>query len=174
MVIMKNSEINMAGKTYRIAHWMELLRPDSDKDTSVWATYTDKHWNKYAAVVHKKYDPSNNVPTGYESDIMDEDHPGSATYIGCFMEPAGLRSIINRLIDIIGIEKPYYEFPIIIKEGFNTFKDKIIYIFNYSDDYNEIRFLLHSGKELLSDKKLEQGDRLTLKPWDVKILNVKE
>ncbi|MCR5213668.1 MAG: beta-galactosidase [Eubacterium sp.] len=156
-VIFKESETDLEKKNIHTAHWMEMLMPD--KDEYIWATYDHKYWGKYSAVIHKNMDKT-----------PDNTLPGSATYIGCFMEKTGLEYIFKKVAQIAKINIPEQHFPVIIKEGKNELGKHISYYFNYSDKPVEISYSGSFGKELLSDKSIKTGEKLMIPDWGLKII----
>ncbi|MBR1508214.1 MAG: beta-galactosidase [Eubacterium sp.] len=130
------------GSFYRAAHWMELLEPS---DGVLWGKYymnqKEFPWPDCSAILHKE--------TG----------KGSMTYIGCFMEEAGLEKIIRKVIEKTDIKLPEFRFPVIRKEGVNALGEHITYYFNYSG--NEVTFRADDNE-------------IKLQPWGVRIIIDKE
>ena len=147
--IPRNVSIELDGKTYEVSEWMELVRPI---DANIWANYNHDFWNIYSAITHKKH------------------AKGTATYLGCYIEKDGLKALISKLCDIAGIKLPGYKFPIIRKEGINDFGKKILYYFNYSSKNQEFIFDGNSGIELISNTAVKPGEQITLKPWNLVII----
>jgi beta-galactosidase len=136
-------------KSYQVSEWMELLRP---LGAEVWADYTHPFWGSYAAVTHHCFGK------------------GSATYLGCYMEQAGLQVILKRLCAESGIVLPDYTFPIIRKQGTNDAGKLITYFFNYSSAEQSFVSDVPDGTELLTGKACRQQGTYTLKPWDLMIV----
>ena len=147
--IPRNVSLELDGKTYEVSEWMELIRPI---DAVVWADYKHDFWNIYSAITHKRHGK------------------GSATYLGCYMEKAGLAALIRKLCGIADIKLTDYRFPIIRKEGVNDLGKRIQYFFNYSSKNQEFIYDGETGCELINNTPVNTGDIIKLKPWDLVII----
>jgi beta-galactosidase len=67
-------------------------------------------------------------------------------------------------------DKNEYQFPVIFRSGKNNSGKQIHYVFNYSAQDKEIHYPFSSGKELISGKNISSGQTVSLKPWDVIIV----
>ena len=134
---------------YEVAHWMELVRPDT---AQVWASYEHPFWGNYAAITHQEYGK------------------GSATYLGCYTEKDGLKSLIRKICNKIDLSLPEYSFPIIRKQGINDAGKKVSYYFNYSSTPGSFIYDGQNGTELLTDSSICTDDACPLKPWSLMII----
>jgi beta-galactosidase len=134
---------------YHVSEWMELICPDS---ADVWASYIHPYWGKYAAVTHNKYGA------------------GTATYVGCYMEKSGLKTLIKRICKVSGISLPDYEFPIIRKEGINDLGKRVHYYFNYSSEMRSFVYDGEAGYNLLDNQQVKPQNQCVLKAWDLMIV----
>lgn len=132
-----------------VSEWMELLIPTT---AAAWHHYIHRHWGKYAAVTHNRYEA------------------GTATYLGCYFDGLYLEEIITRLWKELGLTLPEYHFPVICKEGINSDGMPVQFYFNYSDEEQDILYRGPQGKLLLEDEEVHQDTLLLIKPWDVKII----
>lgn len=147
--IPRNVALELDGKRYEVSEWMELIRPI---DAVVWADYKHDFWNIYSAITHKQHGK------------------GSATYLGCFVEKAGLKALIRKLCGIADIKLTDYRFPIIRKEGVNDLGKRIQYFFNYSSKNQEFIYDGDTGCELINNTPVDTGNVIKLKPWDLVIV----
>ena len=145
-----NTEVSIDDRSYQTTHWIELLRPI---DAEVWGSYKHPHWGTYSAILHRK----------------DSGMSGSATYLGCYLERAGLTEILKKLVALAGIDLPRSTFPVIIKKGLNRLGETVIYYFNYSDVPRSAVYEYADGWELISRTPIRHNEMFTLNPWDVKI-----
>lgn len=138
-----------SGTDSEALYWMELLIPDG---CDVWAYYSHKFYNEHAAVVHNRFGE------------------GTATYIGCHMDNESLENVIERVLEVAGIPERNIKFPLIRKEGINDFGKKISFYLNYSS--NEISFFYegNAGTELLTGRPAGMDETVTVKPWDLVII----
>jgi beta-galactosidase len=63
-------------------------------------------------------------------------------------------------------------FPVVVKSGVNAAGRAIRYYFNYSDGPVSFPYPHTSGRELLSDRPVAEGERLEIEPWGVRIIMV--
>jgi beta-galactosidase len=129
--------------------WMELLIPDN---AEVWAYYHHPYWNTYAAVTHNKYGN------------------GTATYVGCHMSKKALSAVVKAVADCASVNLPDYAFPVIRKQGINDAGKHIIYYFNYSSKPVTIDYDGKSGTNLIENKKIMPGTKITLGDWNLAII----
>ncbi len=97
---------------------------------------------------------------------------GNLFYIGAYPSVELLEKVIRLAAEKAGVVSPQneYRFPVIFRSGKNGSGKQIHYVFNYSAQDKEIRYPFASGKELLSGKNVSNGQTLTIKPWDVAIV----
>ena len=97
---------------------------------------------------------------------------GNMFYIGAYPSVELLEKVIRLAAEKAGVVTPKneYRFPVIFRSGKNGTGKQIHYIFNYSAQDKEIRYPFASGKELLSGKNISSGQMLSIKPWDVVIV----
>lgn len=146
----KPSEVGLEGEGFEfedsnVSYWMEMIEP---KEATVWASYKHKYWSKYAAVVHNKFGK------------------GSATYIGCHTDSRSLEQIIEKVMEVSGIQKKNMYFPVIMKSGINDDGKKVNFIFNYSSDAQNVVYEEGSGENILNEGKINTNDEITIEPWD--------
>ena len=134
---------------YKVSEWMELVTPTTAK---VWADYVHPYWGEYAAVTHNSYGK------------------GTATYVACHTEQAALQIILSRICDIAGIMLPAYHFPIIVKCGTNEYNKTLQYILNYSSQPQDITYKDKDAMDLLTKTSIHSGEAVTIKPWDLMIV----
>jgi len=97
---------------------------------------------------------------------------GNLFYIGTYPSLELLEKVIRLAAEKAGMitAENDYQFPVIFRSGKNQSGKQIHYVFNYSAQDKEIRYPFPSGKDLLSGKNINNGQTLSLKPWDVIIV----
>jgi len=137
------------GENYMKA-WMELVTPVT---AEVWASYDHPHWGDYAAITHNKYGK------------------GTATYFAGYPSMEVMKQMLNKVVEISGIEKDDSElsFPVIVRKGTNEKGKTIRYYFNYSASPVTIQYNHKKAKELFSGKTVGNGDSFTINVWDLAI-----
>ncbi|MBQ8912532.1 MAG: beta-galactosidase trimerization domain-containing protein, partial [Lachnospiraceae bacterium] len=145
----KNVDIEFDSKIYPATEWIELVTP---KEAEIWASYKHQFWGNYAAITHNKYGD------------------GTATYIGCYTEKCAIKKLLKKLSDVAKLPKSNLELPIIKKCGVNEEGKNITFYFNYSSDTQTFTLDSAEGTELLSNTPVSKESNITLKPWDLVII----
>lgn len=132
--------------------WMELCLCDFASPVAI---YDHPAWNRYAAAAKNKFGK------------------GSSLYFAAFFEGPLFEKILNDYLNEIDVLEPWNEkihFPLIVKRGKNDFGRTLCYYFNYSGTEQIVSHIETDGTELLSGKLVSKGDRITISPWNVKII----
>ena len=132
-----------------VSYWAELLVPEG---AEVLGRYDHPYWNKYAAIVRNTYGK------------------GRVTYLGTWPSDAILRELLKEHLGSAGINIPDSQFPVIIRNGINSNDKTLHYIFNYSQEELLVNYSFRDGTDLLSQEKIDTGDIVTIKPWDLLIV----
>lgn len=148
--------VRLTGETFgypdnEVKVFMELVNPEGAK---VLASYDHYNWKRYAAVTRNSFGK------------------GTATYLGCVTSDGMLREILADVLREAGLwtADQEVEFPVIIKRGTNQDGKQIVYYLNYSASEQTVAHRDGSGVELTKKEKVAQGDTLTIRPWDLRIV----
>ncbi len=147
----------LAGKEAKV--FMELLIPEG-ADTLVY--YEHYNWKGYSAVTKNSYGK------------------GKAYYIGCMTDEQVLSEILDRALTDAGInfkKKTNFsekELPVIIRKGRNDFGKMVWYYFNYSEKERKIIHEFQEGTNLLTGNRVEEGESITISPWNLAIIEENE
>lgn len=114
--------------------------------------YEHKYWGKYAGITKNHY------------------KNGTAYYIGCFTTKDKLKQILKMALKDAEIEKPEFEWPVIIRSGINQFGKKVHFILHYSQDCRTIKCPYDAVTDIRTGKEYVKGDEITLSDWDVVVL----
>lgn len=155
----KNVTVTLSGnpkETGTAKEWMDFVFCDTAEPV---ALYDHPVYYRYAAVTKNSYGM------------------GSALYLGTMFDDALLEHILhNYFLEIALSDADFSEnalhFPIITKRGINDEGKQIHYYFNYSGETKKFPYPQKAGRELLSDKLIAPGEILTLKPWNLLILEI--
>lgn len=142
-------DAGIQGTSYPVSYWMELLTATT---AEIVASYDHPYWGKYAAVTYNRYGK------------------GSAAYIGCYFDENYLEQVIRYVLEKADISVPEIRFPIICKQGVNDEGKTIRFYFNYANTPNTFLYKMESGTELLSGRRIESGETIELKAWDLVII----
>jgi len=132
--------------------WAELITPEG---AEVLARYDHPYWNKYAAIVRKDYGK------------------GRITYMGTWPSEEILKALLLDEVEDAGLDRPPYVFPIVVRKGVNGENKRINSIFNYSQEETSLPWQMAEGVNIITDKKVGNGDLLRLGPWDFAIIKEK-
>lgn len=132
----------------QIRYFAELLQTEAAETL---AAYEHKYWGRYGAVTRNRYGK------------------GSAYYVGTYLEKEQLKSCLLMAASDAGIEVPAYRWPVIIRSGTAEGR-KLHYILHYSEEWGEIDCPYGEAEELFSGRIYRRGEKISLRDWDVKIL----
>ena len=129
--------------------FMELLMP---QEAEVLASYDHYNWKEYAAITKNHY------------------RKGTAIYIGCMTDDNTLKAVLTEALNSAEVEIPEYSWPVIIRKGTNDLGKCVRYILNYSAEEQNVVYHGANGTELFSEESVQDGDTVTVLPWNVKII----
>jgi len=128
---------------------MELLMP---QEAEVLASYDHYNWKEYAAITKNHYEK------------------GTAIYIGCMTDDNTLKAVITEALRSVEVELPEYRWPVIVRKGTNDLGKCVRYILNYSAEEQKVSYYGKNGTELLSGESVQDGESITVSPWNIKIV----
>ena len=86
-----------------------------------------------------------------------------------------LKNILYSALKDAGV---FYEtensFPVILRKGKNDFGKTVGFYLNYSAREQSAVYELPDGRELLTGKEVKKGERISLAPWNLRIIETKE
>ena len=129
--------------------FMELLMP---QEAEVLASYDHYNWKEYAAITKNHYGK------------------GTAIYIGCMTDDNTLKAVLTEALNSAEVEIPEYSWPVIIRKGTNDLNKCVRYILNYSAEEQNVIYHGANGTELFSEESVQDGDTVTVLPWNLKIV----
>lgn len=129
--------------------FMELLMP---QEAEVLASYDHYNWKEYAAITKNHYGK------------------GAAIYIGCMTDDNTLKAVLTEALNSAEVEIPEYSWPVIVRKGINDLNKCVRYILNYSAEEQNVIYHGANGTELFSEESVQDGDTVTVLPWNLKIV----
>ena len=129
--------------------FMELLMP---QEAEVLASYNHYNWKEYAAITKNHYGK------------------GTAIYIGCMTDDNTLKAVLTEALNSAEVEIPEYSWPVIVRKGINDLNKCVRYILNYSAEEQNVIYHGANGTELFSEESVQDGDTVTVLPWNLKIV----
>ena len=140
----ENTDVPATAKVF-----MELLMP---QEAEVLASYDHYNWKEYAAITKNHYEK------------------GTAIYIGCMTDDNTLKAVITEALRSAELELPEYRWPVIVRKGTNDLGKCVRYILNYSAEEQKVSYYGKNGTELLSGESVQDGESITVSPWNIKIV----
>ena len=129
--------------------FMELSMP---QEAEVLASYDHYNWKEYAAITKNHYGK------------------GTAIYIGCMTDDNTLKAVLTEALNSAEVEIPEYSWPVIVRKGINDLNKCVRYILNYSAEEQNVIYHGANGTELFSEESVQDGDTVTVLPWNLKIV----
>ena len=129
--------------------FMELLMP---QEAEVLAFYDHYNWKEYAAITKNHYGK------------------GTAIYIGCMTDNNTFKAVLTEALNSAEVEIPEYSWPVIVRKGTNDLCKCVRYILNYSAEEQNVVYHGADGTELFSEESVQDGETVTVLPWNVKII----
>ena len=140
-----------AGADNKVLYWAEFLQLDTAKAL---AYYDHPFFGRWPAITENTYGAGKVIYEG--------------TYLSDRLQTEVLRSYLTEL----GMAGPDQQLPqhVHAQAGVNGLHHQVHYYFNYSGEVVSFTYSHGNGHELLSDHDVHAGDRLTLAPWDLAIV----
>ena len=135
----------------RAKDWAEFIIPETAKQIAV---YEDPFFGRYPAITENKFGK------------------GSFIYEGSLLTDEIQSKIVSDKASEIGLidKDTHLSYPLVMKYGTNDLGKTIRYFLNYSGTEKSFSYFFDRGTDLLTGKTLKKGDNITLKPWDILIL----
>ena len=130
--------------------WEEFIVPDT---AEVVASFSDPYWH-FPAITRNKYGS------------------GNLTYEGTYLSDKLQREVVRDVLNRVGLSDSDQDLPeaVRVRHGRNRQGQLLYYYFNYSEQPQTVRYSHGMGSDLLSGDAVAQGQTLTLKPWDLAII----
>ena len=145
------TQLMFHGENIEAKAFMELL--NADADTEVLADYGTP-WNGYAAITRHAFGK------------------GTAEWVGTMTCAQDVKPILREAAEHAGVidwATDLADTPVRVRRGINEAGKQITYLLNYSATEQTLN-LAQAGTNLLDSNTLAAGDKLTLSPWGVAIL----
>lgn len=137
--------------------WMELVTCDTARSL---VHYGHRVWDRYSAVSVNHYGK------------------GHAMYLATLFDESVLIRLFADFFEEIGLKNPQKipvtaSYPVVAKQGINEQGHHILYLLNYSHEFQHVYNSASDATELLSGKTIHPSEELQLDPWGVAILEYK-
>jgi beta-galactosidase len=140
-----------AGADNKVMYWAEFLMPEHAKAL---AYYDHPFFGRWPAITENQYGS------------------GSLLYEGTYLSDGLQRAILSNVLKSAGLMGSDQELPsaIHVVNGVDRLGKQLHYYFNYSAASASFTYAHASGKDLLSDVHVAPSQQVTLKPWDLAIV----
>jgi len=146
-----NDPFALGSEQNKAKDWVEFIIPETAKPIAI---YDDPFFGKYPAVVENKFGKGSFI---YEGSLLSDEIQS--------------KIVLNKALEIgLADKESLLTYPVVMKYGTNDQGKTIRYYLNYSNANQSFVYHFDLGTDLLTAKKFIKGDRITLKPWDILIL----
>ena len=139
------------GEENKVSKWAEFLQLDH---AEALATYDHPFFGKWPAITRNHYGS------------------GELVYEGTQLSDALQGKVVLDALKSAGLTNPDQNLPasVHVKHGANRFGKQLHYYLNYSSSDQAITYPYAAGKDLLTDTAITANQQITLKPWDLAII----
>lgn len=148
---LKENPFGVMDKDNTVSEWAEMIIPET---AQALAYYDHPFYGKYPAITMNKFGS------------------GTLVYEGCRPSDALQEKILLQAMEQAGIKTSdqNIHWPLITKAGTNDFGKKVHFYYNYSSKANVVIYDNPDGRELTNEHNVKRGDKLSLEPWGVQIV----
>ena len=139
------------GPQNRVSTWAEFLMPET---AEVLASYDHPFYGQFGALTRNRHGK------------------GTLTYEGTVLSDALQQQVLLDSLRVAGLTGPDQQLPepVRVKHAVGTSGRKIHFYLNYSARPQTFAYGWGTGVDLLSDRPVERAATLTLKPWDLAVV----
>ena len=143
-----------AGPENKVSDWVDMVIPDA---AQALAFYDHPFFGRYPAITRNHFGK------------------GTLTYEGTVLSDKLQESLLRDTLQLAGLSGPDQTAPapVRIKHGVNRSGKSIHYYLNYSSSMQTLKYAYGAGSELLTQSAMAPSQTLTLKPWDLAIIEEK-
>jgi beta-galactosidase len=143
-----------AGEDNKVSEWAEMLIPES---AQALAYYDHPFFGKYPAITRNKFGS------------------GTLTYEGTVLSDRLQEKVLLDVLHAAALTGPDQQLPAAVhaKHGTNRDGHTVHYYLNYSSNPQTFQYPYGAGADLLTQTTVTSSQTLTLKPWDLAIIEEK-
>jgi beta-galactosidase len=140
-----------AGADNKVSRWAEFLMTDHAEPL---AWYDHPFFGKWPAITRNHFGS------------------GTLTYEGTYLSDPLQGRVMDATLKDAGIARPDTELPGVVhaRHGVNSNGKRIDYYLNYSSEPQGFAYPVAGGVDLPTGHKVAKGERVTIAPWDVLIV----
>ena len=138
------------GEQNKGAVWQEFLVPET---AQVFASFDDPYWH-FPAITRNQYGS------------------GTLTYEATYLTDALQREVIRNILKDVGLSGPDQNLPepVKVRHGRNGQNRLLHYYLNFSAQDQSFAYPYGNGLDLLGGSRINGGQTLKLKPWDLAVV----
>ncbi len=142
------------GAENKVSDWAEMILPDS---AQALAYYDHPFFGKYPAITRNRFGK------------------GTLTYEGTVLSDKLQDKVMLDVLQLAGLAGPDQSVPpsVRVKHGANRSGKAIHYYLNYSSNPQTLSYAYGAGADLLTQTSVAHSQQITLKPWDLAIIEEK-
>jgi beta-galactosidase len=142
------------GAENKVFEWAEFLVPDTAQPL---AYYDHPFFGKYPAITRNHFGK------------------GTLTYVGTVLSDQLQEKVLRDALQVAGLTGPDQTLPpsVRVKHGVNRPGKTIHYYLNYSTQAQTFSYPYAAGSDLLTQAVIQHAQQITLKPWDLVIIEEK-
>jgi beta-galactosidase len=143
-----------AGEDNRVTDWAEMLILEGAQPL---AYYDHPFFGKYPAITRNHFGD------------------GTLTYEGTVLSEKLQERVLLDVLKLAGLSGPDQQLPqpVRVKHGLNRKGNTVHYYLNYSSETHTFVYPYGAGRELLGQTAVASSQSITLKPWDLAIIEEK-
>lgn len=140
-----------AGSENKVMYWAEFLMPEHAKAL---AYYDHPFFGRWPAITENQFGA------------------GTLLYEGTYLSDGLQQAVLKRALQEAGLTGPDQQLPADIHavNGVDRLGRRIHYFFNYSGTPLTFTYSGPSGEDLVAEKSVATSQKITLKPWDLAII----
>jgi len=140
-----------AGADNKVQYWAEFLQLDTAKALAI---YDHPFFGRWPAITLNQYGA------------------GQALYEGTYLSDKLQTEVLRAYLKDLGMIGPDQQLPagVHARTGVNSLHRTLHYYFNYSGDEVSFPYPHQAGTDLLTSQRVVGGQKLTLTPWDLAIV----
>ena len=151
---LKGDPFQVGGDDNKVSEWAEMLIPDT---AEALAYYDHPFFGKYPAITRNHFGE------------------GTLTYEGTVLTDKLQEKVVLGVLQLAGLTGPDQSLPapVRVKHGTSRSGKTIHFYLNYSSEPQAVVYSYLGGDDLLTQSAVKHSQRITLKPWDLAVVEEK-
>jgi beta-galactosidase len=140
-----------AGPDNKVSYWAEFIMPEH-AEARAW--YEHPFFGRWPAITENRYGS------------------GTLLYEGTYLSDTLQKRVLLEALKEAALTGPDQQLPdaVRVRHGVNRLGKRVHYYFNYASGANSFSYPYAKGKDLLTGGAVTRSQSITLKPWDLAIV----